>query len=139
MSISQNAQLLIKLSSLQSRVSKRVENQLSIHGISFTEFLVMYHLADSPGDNMRRIDLAERVGLTASGITRLLLPMEKIGLVEKESNPRDARVSLVKLTKTGRKIFGEASESFSRGADDFARPLSDAQSAKFTGLMEMLL
>lgn len=139
MSLSQNAALLIKLSSLQSRISKKIEYQLSIHGISFTEFLVMYHLVNSPNENMRRIDLAERVGLTASGITRLLLPMQKIGLVEKEVNPRDARVSLVKLTKTGKKIFGEASDTFNNGAATITKPLSDAQRTKFAALTEVLL
>lgn len=31
------------------------------------------------------------MGLTASGVTRTLLPLEKIGLVGRESDPRDAR------------------------------------------------
>ncbi len=62
----------------------------------------LYQAAD---EAMRRIDLAESVGLSASGVTRLLLPMQKIGLVQKEQNPRDARVSLVKLTETGKQIF----------------------------------
>ncbi|MDZ7871614.1 MAG: MarR family transcriptional regulator [Rheinheimera sp.] len=47
----------------------------------------------------RRSDLVELVGLSPSGITRLLLPLEKIGRVEKERNPRDARVSLVILSE----------------------------------------
>lgn len=50
---------------------------------------------------MRRIDLADSVGLSPSAVTRLLAPMEKPGLVEKEANPRDARVSLVKLSTAG--------------------------------------
>ena len=84
--------LVIELSALHSSVLKRIESQLSIHGISFTEFLVMHRLSAAPSKTLRRIDLAESVGLSASGVTRVLKPMEKIHLVEKESNPRDARV-----------------------------------------------
>jgi DNA-binding MarR family transcriptional regulator len=35
--------------------------------------------------------------------------MEKIGLVEREVSPRNARASLVKITSVGEKIFGDAS------------------------------
>ena len=68
---------------------------------------------------MRRIDLAERIGLSASGVTRLVNPMEKNHLVEKEINPRDARVSLVHLSK--------AKVSFEQSADAILKPLSNKQ------------
>ena len=80
MSINKNAELIIKLSNIHNHLLKRVDNQLSVHGLSFTEFLVMYNLISSPNMMMRRIELAESIGLSASGITRLLLPMEKTGL-----------------------------------------------------------
>ncbi len=60
---------------------------------------------------MRRIDLAEKIGITASGVTRLLNPLEKTGLVARESNERDARVSYVVITPNGKKIFEEAKRS----------------------------
>lgn len=59
---------------------------------------------------MRRIDLAEKIGLTASGVTRILLPMEKIGLVSREINERDARVSYVLLASGGKAKLSEAME-----------------------------
>lgn len=59
---------------------------------------------------MRRIDLADAIGLTASGITRLLLPMEKIGLVKRESHDGDARVSYVSITPAGKTKLLEAIE-----------------------------
>jgi len=37
-----------------------------------------------------------------------LLPLEKIGLVAREANERDARVSYATLTATGRYVFEEA-------------------------------
>lgn len=139
MSTLQQTELILKLTTLQTRFSKRLEFQLSVHGISFTEFLVMYYLNNSPNNVLRRIELAECVGLTASGITRLLLPMQKNGLVQKESNPRDARVSLVKLTKTGNKIFSDAEITFNESAQSLTRALNDKQQIKLLQLTQSLL
>jgi DNA-binding MarR family transcriptional regulator len=79
-----------------------------MHGIGFTDFVILYLLSQAAGGRMRRIDLAEKVGITASGVTRILLPMEKTGLVTREAAERDARVSFVVLTEGGRRIFEEA-------------------------------
>jgi len=56
----------------------------------------------------RRVDLAERLGLTASGVTRSLLPLEKIGLVTRQSDPRDARVGYALITPTGLELVTNA-------------------------------
>ena len=90
-------------------VTRRFDGSLG--GISFTEFMILYHLSQANDEKMRRIDLASKVGLTASGITRLLLPMEKIGLIKKESNAQDARVSFVLLALGGKTKLEEAVEN----------------------------
>lgn len=131
--------LLLKLTSLHTLTLKKIDQQLGVHGISFTEFLVMYHLKSAANETMRRIDLADSIGLSASGVTRLLMPMEKIGLVKKEANPRDARVSLVKLTKGGKKVFVNAAVSVAHAADDLTKPLSGKQLTELTKLADVLL
>jgi len=60
------------------------------NGIAFNEFLILYYLDKTSDKTMRRIDLAEKVGLTASGIICILIPMEKIGLITSGSNDGDA-------------------------------------------------
>ena len=139
MPISQNVELIIKLSALQTRFLKRIDTQLSVHGISFTEFLVMYHLNKSQNKTMRRIELAENIGLSASGVTRLLIPMEKIGLIKKEANPRDARVSLVTLTDSGEGIYKDSEKSFNLGAESLMQMLNEKQVNKLIELTEALL
>lgn len=103
---------------LAARLSKRVGNHLSVHGLSLTEFLVMRYLHGAPRKAVPRIELAEHLGMSASGITRLVAPMEKNGIVEKEANPRDARQSLVKLSETGQRLYVEARQSFEHIASD---------------------
>lgn len=131
-------QLIMMLSFIQSRMVKRIDQQLSIHGISFTELMVMKSLYQAPNKTMRRIELAQEVNLTASGVTRLLLPMEKIHLVEKDINPRDARVSLVKLTKTGEELFRDAMVGFEESSEHLLSQLTDKQITKFIELAKIL-
>jgi DNA-binding MarR family transcriptional regulator len=111
--------MIMNQSMVQSVLSKKLDAQLSMHGISFTEFMILYHLHNAENEKMRRIDLAEKTGLSASGITRLIAPMEKIGLVQREANQRDARVSFVKLAPGGARILQESAS----GVDILARQL----------------
>ena len=130
---------VMSLSALHTKVLKRVDGQLSIHGISFTEYMVLYHLSGAPNKTMRRIELAESIGISASGVTRLLAPMEKIHLVEKEANPRDARVSLVKLSKKGTRLFRDATVGVEQAAESLMEPLNAKQLDKLLELTERLL
>jgi len=103
---------IINMWSVNSIISKKLDASLgAVHGIGFTEYMILFHLNNSHNKTMRRIDLANSIGLTASGITRIVSPMKKIGLVMKERNPRDARVSLVKITSVGEVILGDATLS----------------------------
>jgi len=129
---------ILSLATLQSKLLKRVDLQMSVHGISFTEYLVMYHLNNAPKKTLRRIELAESIGLSASGVTRVLAPMEKIKLVQKEANPRDARVSMVKLSNTGKTIFKDSTLSFKHIADQALQSLSSKDVNCLLSLTEKL-
>ncbi|TLV03045.1 MarR family winged helix-turn-helix transcriptional regulator [Dyadobacter luticola] len=107
--ITPSLKFFLNLTMVQSLIFKRFDTKLSAHGISLNEFMILYHLGEAPDEKLRRVDLAERIGLTASGITRMLTPLEKMGLVKREANSRDARVSYVKLAKAGEKILNESS------------------------------
>jgi DNA-binding MarR family transcriptional regulator len=58
------------------------------------------------------------LGLTASGDTRSLLPLEKLGLVMRQPDPRDARVSYASLTDSGNQLLGYALASVRSVAQD---------------------
>jgi DNA-binding MarR family transcriptional regulator len=106
--ISTELKYVISLNQMQSVVSRKFDHMGSMVG--FTDFIVLYHLSNAEGQKLRRVDLADKVGVTASGVTRILLPMEKIGLVGREANPRDARVSIATLTKSGQRVLDETLE-----------------------------
>jgi len=124
---------------LHAKFIKRLDGGMSLHGISFSEYMILHYLGTTSGEAMRRIDLAEAIGISASGVTRMLAPMEKIGLVEKEINPRDARVSLVRLSKAGGKIYQEASATLDLHAATLAEPLTEIQMNKAMKYVSKLL
>ena len=119
---------------LNSRLMKIMDANLSVHGISFTEYHVLHHLNKAVNQTMSRIDLARSVELSASGVTRLMAPMEKLGMVEKEKHPRDARKSLVKLSEAGRRIFEESSVTFNEVSKTLFDSLSETQLVKMDQL-----
>jgi DNA-binding MarR family transcriptional regulator len=100
--------LILNISKVKATTSRRLDGQLGFHGLSFSDFIILYHLDQAAGGKLRRIDLADKLGVTASGVTRMLAPMEKIGLVSKESNEHDARISYVVLAPGGKRLFEES-------------------------------
>lgn len=131
--------LVIDLMNLQGKIEKRVGSALSVHGLGLSDYFVLNQLYIVPSQKMRRNELAERVGLSPSGITRLLNPLEKIGLVEKESNPRDARVSLVTLSVSGKQVYEDAKVSFSDASRILFESLDATQLNKLSELLKALL
>jgi DNA-binding MarR family transcriptional regulator len=92
--------------------TRRLSAQLTAaHGLTISDYEVLLRLARAPDRRMRRVDLAEQVFLTASGITRLLDGLERNGLVERASCATDRRVVYAVLTAAGLDKVHEASKS----------------------------
>lgn len=130
--------LAIEIVNAQGKIQKRMSGSLSVHGISLSDYMVLKKLYGASSQKMRRSDLAEQVALTPSGITRLLNPLEKIGLVKKETNPRDARVSLVALTAAGSARFEEAQVAFSSAASDLFKSLDNNAQNSLSKLLHQI-
>lgn len=71
------------------------------HGLTVVGYEALLLLSEADGRAMRRIDLARGLGLTASGVTRLLDGLEREGLVAKRTCDSDARVTYAVLTDAG--------------------------------------
>lgn len=132
-----SVQFFLHLSKLHTVISRRLDGALN--GLSLNEFIVLLQLSKAPDVKMRRVDLAESIGLTASGVTRLLLPMEKVGLVEKEVNAHDARSSYVVLASGGKKKLAEGLERADTFCDDVVAPVDPEQLLNATKLLQTLL
>ncbi len=93
-----------------NRLEKRLDHSLgAIRGISLAEYRLLKALGDAPNSQASRVDLAQAVGLTPSGVTRALRPMEKLGIVSTVKSKRDARLAIAGLTPAGRELLGDTS------------------------------
>jgi DNA-binding MarR family transcriptional regulator len=91
---------------------------LNEHGLTLSDYEVLLRLSRAENGMMRRVDLAESVVLTASGITRLLEGLERARFVEKATCASDARVSYAKLTDAGREKLKAAAVTHLAGIDE---------------------
>jgi DNA-binding MarR family transcriptional regulator len=81
------------------------------HGLTISDYEVLLRLAQASDRRMRRVDLAEQVLLSASGITRLLEGLERAGYVDRAACDSDRRVVYAVLTDEGLAKLREASRS----------------------------
>ena len=109
------------------------------HGLTLNDYEVLLHLSWAEHKMMRRVDLADRILLTASGITRLLEGLERAGFVGKETCSSDARVSYAKLTDVGAQKLREAAVTHLRGIDElFTSRYSGPELATLAELLSRL-
>ena len=120
--------------------TRRLSAQLSAdHGLTLSDYEVLLRLARAPDRRMRRVDLAEQVLLSASGVTRLLDGLEQSGFVERAACSTDRRVVYAVLTEAGLEKLREASRSHLAQIDSLFRArLSDEELAELTSLLTRL-
>jgi len=112
---------------------------LNVHGLTLNDYEVLLLLSRAEDRRMRRVDLAQSVVLTASGITRLLDGLERAGYVEKDSCASDARVSYAKLTNAGHSKLKDAAATHLRGVEElFTGRFSDAELVQLGSLLGRL-
>jgi DNA-binding MarR family transcriptional regulator len=84
---------------------------VSEHGLTINDYEALLRLSRADGHYLKRVDLAESLLLTPSGVTRLLDGLERAGYVEKGSCDTDARITYAVLTEAGHEKLAEASTS----------------------------
>ncbi|MEP6693085.1 MAG: MarR family transcriptional regulator [Chloroflexota bacterium] len=94
----------------------------------FSEHHILATLNEGPPEGLRPTDLAERTGLTKSGLTRAIDRLETQRFIERRPCPADARGQLVVMTAPGRRILRRsAPEHFRSIARNFADHLTDRE------------
>jgi DNA-binding MarR family transcriptional regulator len=109
------------------------------HGLTINDYEALLHLARAEERRMRRVDLAERLLLTASGVTRLLDGLEQAGYVDRDSCASDRRVTYAVLTDAGLAKLREASKSHVADIRSFFETrFSEEELDQLVGLLDRL-
>jgi DNA-binding MarR family transcriptional regulator len=110
------------------------------HGLSLGEYEVLVHLSDTPGHSLRMTDLAERLKLSPSGITRRVDGLVREGLVERVQCPSDRRGSNAVLTEKGVLRLNEAAPTHVRGVRaHFIDQLTERQLANLASALSAVV
>ncbi|HUF01005.1 MAG TPA: MarR family winged helix-turn-helix transcriptional regulator [Gaiellaceae bacterium] len=134
------AQAFISLMRAHAAATRRLNTQLiAEHGLTLSDFEVLLRLARAPDRRLRRVDLAEEVLLTASGITRLLDGLERQGFVERAACATDRRVVYAVITDHGLATLREAASShFAQVEELFGDRYDERELAELESLLTRL-
>jgi DNA-binding MarR family transcriptional regulator len=118
-------------------VMATLDNELRAeHGLSIGDYEVMVHLSEAPEHYLRMADLAARLKLSPSGITRRIDGLVRDGLVERRPCPSDRRGSNAVLTEKGLRRLREAAPTHVRGVRaHFIDQLSERQLANLASAL----
>ena len=118
-------------------ITRRLEAELvAEHDLPLASYDVLVQLSEAPDRALRMTELAERVLLSRSGLTRLVDRLERDGLVRRQACPEDARGTLAVLTEQGLDRLRAAWPTHLRGV---AQHVTDRLSTDELATLERLL
>lgn len=137
--ITENTALALGLSRWEAALRRRLEGPLGGgHGLGYTDFIIMSELSSVQGKRLRAADLGKRVMLSPSGVTRAVLPLEKIGLLERVPDERDGRGSYVTLTPAGEERLEQAVPTVERIVTEALGAMTRSDRIALLGLFERM-
>jgi DNA-binding MarR family transcriptional regulator len=122
-------------------IMRKLEHDLAAnHMLPLPSYDVLLQLAESPQRRLRMTDLADRVLLSRSGLTRLVDRLSAEGLVSREACPDDARGTFTVITDAGLDRLREAAPTHLSGVEEYVTSrLSPAELDALGRLLRKLL
>ena len=99
------------LAAHRSIIERLSDQMMTDHSLPLEWFDVLIHLADVPDHRLRQKDLKDRLLLSESGVSRMLVRIEKAGFVTRTQADDDRRGVEIALTPKGQRALTEALES----------------------------
>jgi DNA-binding MarR family transcriptional regulator len=99
-----------------AKVTQALDGELRRgHGLTWSQYDVLVRLARASERSLRMTELAHRVMISPSGLTRVVDDLVDQGLIERDRGGGDARVVLARLTAKGRERVRRAAQLHLRG------------------------
>lgn len=124
-----------------TRLLERMEQQLAAAELPSMEWYdVLFTLKEAPNQQLRLSELADRVLLSRSNLTRLVDRLEKAGLLYRQSCPTDRRGTYAVLTEAGLEMQQRMWIVYSVAiAEYFANPVTEAEALMLQQVFNRLL
>ncbi|MFI6869685.1 MarR family winged helix-turn-helix transcriptional regulator [Nocardia sp. NPDC050406] len=135
-SIQRDEQMWNRVIALHAQVEQRLATALTrTHGLGLSEYRALGFLDESPDSELRMQELANRLGLNQSSVTRLVGRLDAAGFAERDLCPDDRRGVYTVLTEAGRKRYRDARGTY---RDTLAAALDEAPDGTAAALRQAL-
>ena len=109
------------------------------HQLTWAEYDVLLRLAKATGRTLTMTELAKRIMISPSGLTRVVDGLEKRGFVKRSRSADDARVVSASLTESGRDKVKRAAQTHLRGIrEHFTGRLSASQLREVAAALQVI-
>jgi DNA-binding MarR family transcriptional regulator len=117
--------------------NKMEQGVLSIYGLSWTAFSILYDLWIWESLETRK--LAESSGVSKATVSNITKTLESKELVYRKSDTRDRRITFVALTDKGKQVMEELYPRFHQGEVEIVSGLSMDEQRSMTDLLRKII
>jgi DNA-binding MarR family transcriptional regulator len=111
------------------RYHRRTEEICRRHDLTSEQYTLLLMIKGSPGGHSTVSDLAERLQLAPNGVTERVRRAEEAGLVRRDVDPRDRRVSRIRMSPRGARLFARTFEELGTESQLLISVVSDVDRA----------
>jgi DNA-binding MarR family transcriptional regulator len=127
----------MRLRKAARRVSQIYDQHLEPFGLTVTQYGVLGHLATFDGISIG--ELAEKLVMDPTTLTRNLRPLEREGLVAAKTDRRDRRARSLGLTVKGRQVLERARPGWARAQRHIERVLGEIETPALNAVLDRVL
>ena len=112
----------LSLRRLEQQIQADMEQALSqaSYVMTLNEFHVLYFLKESEGHKLQISEISDKIGLSISATSRMLVRFEKTcGVIERHTCAEDKRAVEIALTDLGKERLAQAQEAVSPVFDQY--------------------
>jgi DNA-binding MarR family transcriptional regulator len=126
---------------VHAALAKALDAELAqAHDLPLSSYEVLITLQSAPGKKRRMAELADRVLLSRSGMTRLVDRLEREGLLERDTCTSDGRGCFAVLTPAGEDLLARARPTHLSGVRErFLRHFAQDELAEMAGWWERIV
>jgi DNA-binding MarR family transcriptional regulator len=110
-------------------ISDTIEKGLRAQaGLSLAQYEVLLRLSEAADGRLRMVDISERLCVSKSGVTQLVDRLEEAGMVERQFQRSDRRLTYAKITGPGAEALRRSTPEIERAVrEHLARHLTEAE------------
>lgn len=125
---------MIHLLAAAAAVRGELEKACCRHDIFASQYNILRILAEAPDEGYPRSELIEQMIDRCPDVTRLVDPLEKKGLVQRQRSKEDRRVVLHRITGRGRRLLETLSSDLAYVQNAFRKEFTGRELEEFSHL-----